>query len=316
MGGVGSGRPPSEETIINRMSVQQQSPISEGMFLPNYSGVQKAALRTSAALGGSSPLTTKGDLYTYSSTDDRLAIGTNGYVLTADSSQSTGLKWAEVTGTGTVTSVSVTTANGISGTVATATTTPAITLTLGSITPSAVQISGLTASQLISTDGSKNLQSLTTGTYPSLTELAYVKGVTSALQTQMDTKASTSSVANSKITNIAYVIDGGGSAITTGIKGDLEVPFDCTINRATMLLDLSGSIVLDIWKDTYSNYPPTVSGTITASAKPTVTSASKSQDSTLTGWTTTISGGDTLRFKVDSASTATRATLNLKVTKT
>ena len=40
--------------------------------------------------------------------------------------------------TGTVTSVSVTTANGVSGTVATATTTPAITLTLGAITPTTV----------------------------------------------------------------------------------------------------------------------------------------------------------------------------------
>jgi hypothetical protein len=45
-------------------------------------------------------------------------------------------------GSGTVTSVSVTTANGVSGTVATATTTPAITLTLGAITPSTVN--GLT----------------------------------------------------------------------------------------------------------------------------------------------------------------------------
>lgn len=45
-------------------------------------------------------------------------------------------------GTGTVTSVSVTTANGVSGTVATATTTPAITITLGAITPTSVN--GLT----------------------------------------------------------------------------------------------------------------------------------------------------------------------------
>jgi len=43
---------------------------------------------------------------------------------------------------GTVSSVSVTTGNGVSGTVATATTTPAITLTLGAITPSSVAASG------------------------------------------------------------------------------------------------------------------------------------------------------------------------------
>src|SRR3989344_1699854 len=44
----------------------------------------------------------------------------------------------ETLGTGTVISVSVVTANGVSGSVATATTTPAITLTLGAITPTSV----------------------------------------------------------------------------------------------------------------------------------------------------------------------------------
>lgn len=43
-------------------------------------------------------------------------------------------------GLGTVTSVSVATANGVSGTVATDTTTPVITLTLGAITPSSISI--------------------------------------------------------------------------------------------------------------------------------------------------------------------------------
>ena len=44
--------------------------------------------------GGSSPLTTKGDLYTFSTVDARLGVGANGTVLTADSAESTGLKWA------------------------------------------------------------------------------------------------------------------------------------------------------------------------------------------------------------------------------
>jgi len=39
------------------------------------------------------PLTTKGDLFTFSTTEARLPVGTNGHVLTADSSETTGLKW-------------------------------------------------------------------------------------------------------------------------------------------------------------------------------------------------------------------------------
>lgn len=61
--------------------------------------------------------------------------------------------WAAIAGSGTVTSVSITTANGVSGSVATATTTPAITLTLGAITPSSVAASGtVTGSNLSGTN--------------------------------------------------------------------------------------------------------------------------------------------------------------------
>jgi len=113
-----------------------------------------------------------------------------------------------------------------------------------------------------------------------------------------------------------FIIDGGGSTITTGIKGDLTIDFACTINQVTLLADQSGSIVIDIWKDSYANYPPTVADTITASAKPTISSSTKYQDSTLTGWTTSISAGDTLRFKVDSVTSIQRVTLTLKVSRT
>ena len=115
---------------------------------------------------------------------------------------------------------------------------------------------------------------------------------------------------------VGITIDGGGSAITTGVKGDIKVPWACTIVGAQLLADQSGSIVIDVWKDTLANYPPTDADSITASAPPTLSGATNSYDTTLTGWTTSIAAGDTLRFNVDSAATVTRATLQLVVTRT
>ena len=109
--------------------------------------------------------------------------------------------------------------------------------------------------------------------------------------------------------------DGGGSAITAGTIVDVLAPFTGTITGWTLLADASGSAVVDIWKDVYANFPPTVADTITASAKPTLTSATKATSSTLTGWTTAVTAGDILRFNLDSASTITRLLLVLDYTR-
>jgi hypothetical protein len=82
------------------------------------------------------------------------------------------LSTAEV---GTVQSVSVVTANGVSGSVATATTTPAITLTLGAITPSSVAAAG--------TVTGSNLSGTNTGDQTTITGNA---GTATALQTARD----------------------------------------------------------------------------------------------------------------------------------
>jgi hypothetical protein len=46
--------------------------------------------------GTTSPLTTKGDLWSYDTGDQRLPVGADDYVLTADSAEDTGIKWAPI----------------------------------------------------------------------------------------------------------------------------------------------------------------------------------------------------------------------------
>jgi hypothetical protein len=54
------------------------------------------------AVVDASPLTTKGDVYTYDTGNQRLAVGTNGQVLKADSTQATGLIWGSGGGGATI----------------------------------------------------------------------------------------------------------------------------------------------------------------------------------------------------------------------
>ena len=102
---------------------------------------------------------------------------------------------------------------------------------------------------------------------------------------------------------------------TAGEQAWVQVPYDCTITSYELTADQSGSIVIDLWVDTYANFPPTVADTITASAKPTLSSAQKATDSTLTGWTKTLTAGKYILANVDSASTLEKATLIINVTR-
>lgn len=115
-------------------------------------------------------------------------------------------------------------------------------------------------------------------------------------------------------TTMGITINGAGAAIGTGVAGDLYIPVNCTIVANEMLGDVSGSVVVDVWRVAIGSYPPTVSNSIVASAPPTISSATNSQDTTLTGWSRSCTAGDTIRFNVDSCTSITRLSLSLKIT--
>lgn len=149
---------------------------------------------------------------------------------------------------------------------------------------------------------------LRTSDNPDLVAIEALAGTTGALK---KTAANTWALDDGTFT-FGFVIGDGISTITTGIKGDLTVPFACTITGVTLLGDTSGSIVIDLWKDVYNQFPPTDADSITASAPPTITSTTKSTDTTLTGWTTSVTAGDIIRFNVDSVTSFTRVTIAIK----
>lgn len=115
--------------------------------------------------------------------------------------------------------------------------------------------------------------------------------------------------------SIGFLIDGGGVPITTGLKGTIAVPFACTITSWTLMADATGSVTLDLWKSDFAAYPPNASQSITASAKPSISSDVKAFSSILTGWTTVIAAGDILAFHVDAVTGLSRLSVGLAITR-
>lgn len=118
----------------------------------------------------------------------------------------------------------------------------------------------------------------------------------------------------SPLSEIAFVIDGGGSTISTGVKGDLEIPFNCSVNRATLLANATGIAQVSIWSNSYANFPPTIANNISL-PKMSLSDGMKFQDSSLASWNVSIPAGNILRFNVESLASISILGVYLKVTK-
>lgn len=109
---------------------------------------------------------------------------------------------------------------------------------------------------------------------------------------------------------ISLAISGAGGVITTGSKGYINVPYNCTIDSWYIVSSVTGSIVVDVKKSTYATFPNTTS--IAGSEPPTLTNQIKNQDLSFTSFQPTITSGDVLEFVVNSASTVTNVNVTLR----
>jgi hypothetical protein len=112
--------------------------------------------------------------------------------------------------------------------------------------------------------------------------------------------------------SVGITIDGGGSAITNGTKGFVEVPYTCTIVSSTLLADQTGSIAVQAWRTNNASYPPTLAGVLGTNV---LNGAASSVDAAPSNWTSTnITAGDILGFNVTTnAASCTRITFQIKL---
>ena len=264
---------------------------------------------------------------------------------------------------GTVTSVAAltlgTTGSDLSSTVANGTTTPVITLQVPTASASnrgalssadwttfnnkAAALSG-TINTIAYWDSSTTIASLALATYPSLTELSYVKGVTSAIQTQLNAKQATITLTTTgtsgaatfsantlnipqyqaagtyvtSVTGTSPIVSSGGTTpaisipvATTLVNGYLSSTDWTTFNgkQATITLTTTGTSGAATFSSNtlnIPNYADSFVGTVTSVAAITLGTTGSDLSSTVANGTTT----PVITLQVPTASASNRGALS------
>ena len=166
-------------------------------------------------------------------------------------------------GSGSVTSVSVVTANGVSGSVATATTTPAITLTLGAITPTSVAASGTVTGSNLSNTNSGDITLATVGSSPA----AAGASLSGQVLTLQPANASNGGVVSTTTQTFAgaKTFTGTISGVSETLTGTLRVG---TTSVATTPQEL-GTFLNNLTTDDGNGYNSVIGYTVQSTASPT-----------------------------------------------
>jgi hypothetical protein len=122
--------------------------------------------------------------------------------------------------------------------------------------------------------------------------------------------------------SLNFMIGDGVNLITTGDKGFIRWPFNGYLTQWSLMSAVSGTIGVDIYKDTWSNFPPNSADQINAEGDVSLGDQRNFSTTFLTGWGNThFADGDVYRFWVNedpslAPENVTRVTLELKYRRT
>lgn len=123
---------------------------------------------------------------------------------------------------------------------------------------------------------------------------------------------------NEKTRTINFIVDGGGSVVTAGSKGFVQIDFNANVVSWDIYSDVASSNVkIDVSKATYANFP---TFTNSGGTSPILSTAQKNANTTI-DWTnfTSFTAGDIIQFSVNATPTpanATRVTVALQIVTT
>jgi len=269
--------------------------------------ISNFSVKVRSLFSGTAPITYSNGLIGISQS----TTSTNGYLSSAD--------WNSFNtkGSGSVTSVSVTTANGVSGVVATPTTTPAITLTLGAITPTSVAATGTVSGSNLSgtntgnvTIGTANGLSITAG---QVLSMALANTSTTGVLSNTDWNTFNNKLSSIDTTNISNF----STKVRSLFSGTAPITYTnglIGISQATT--STNGYLNSTDWntfnnKANGSNYLPLTGGTLSGSLNISATNPLKLfgvQDGILSDSILTITGGTVRKLAFSALTSSLSAT--------
>jgi len=153
--------------------------------------------------------------------------------------------------------------------------------------------------------------SSTWGGSTDLSEIAAASANWNSTYTTVNTNSASwgGSVGGMSVGSLGLTIDNGVDVITTGVKGYIVAAYDASIQNWNLVSNISGNIVIDVWKS-YMSIP--LSGdSIVGTQYPMLTGNQIERSTTLNTWTTAISAGDVIGFSVSSVSLINKVTLTI-----